>query len=132
MRMLIGLVGTAILLVLSAFEIYHDLIAQQTWPGFTLRSNNVAYVLVPVWVWGAVSLWSQKFWAYLGVIFATMATLLHGLVVATGGANEAILFLLLTPVIAGIGILSKYLPRQMRESTVVALGERTNFSRRVS
>jgi hypothetical protein len=104
--------STLILLFLCAFEIQHDVILNQPWEGFILAANKVVYLLVPFWIFGAVSLWSDKLWSEVGVILATVATLGHGVVTlvgasATGGSTLPWIFLISAPILAYLGLYSK-------------------------
>lgn len=99
MKTLFAGLTTAVFLAMDAFEVYHDLIRDELWPGYGAGGNYVVYVLTPLWLVGAASVWLRRDLAWLGIIVGVLASLAHGLGITIGGHAAGPVFLAAAPVL---------------------------------
>ncbi|MCO5167669.1 MAG: hypothetical protein M9894_15075 [Planctomycetes bacterium] len=87
MRKLAAALVTVLFLALLAYQVHHDLVRQEPWAGHTALSTRLVFVLGPLWLAGAVCVWLRSDLAWFGILPGVLATLVHGVAVAIGGAT---------------------------------------------
>lgn len=102
MSKLFAALASAVFLGLAAFEVYHDLIRAEPWPGYAIAGNYVVFVLAPLWILGAVSVWIPRDLAWMGIFPGAFAALLHGLGTVIGGSALGPMFLVAAPVLIAL------------------------------
>lgn len=100
MRKLAAALVTVLFLALAGYQVHHDLIRQEAWAGHTELSTRLVFLLAPLWLAGAVSVWLRSDLAWFGILPGVLATLAHGVVTAIGGATGlGAVYLALVPVL---------------------------------
>src|SRR5690606_6552112 len=129
MRTPTRLIATLILLFISLFEIRHDLLSGEAWPGFTMFSNNVVFLLVSIWIFGMVSFWFDAEWAFYGKVASIASSLVHGLIIFTGNPaiseGAALIYMLSAPVLGLMLWLLERTPKYVdhaREKSRIEIG----------
>lgn len=99
MKILFAVLASAAFLALAGFEVYHDLVRGEPWPGYAAAGNAVVFVLAPLWLLGAVSVWIPKDLAWLGIFPGILASLMHGLGTTIGQSRIGPVFLAAAPLL---------------------------------
>lgn len=105
-KVLAAMVTTGFL-AMTAFEVHHDLVRREPWPGYALVAGNVVFVLAPFWLAGAITVWTKETWGWLGVIAGCFAAAAHGIGVRVGGSPVGIAFFAAAVVLLLLTALSR-------------------------
>lgn len=102
MKTLFAALASAGFLALAGFEVYHDLVQGEPWPGYAVTGNYVVYLLAPLWLLGAVSVWIPRDLAWLGLLPGVLAALMHGLGTTIGQSSIGPVFLVAAPALLAL------------------------------
>lgn len=94
-----AVLASVVFLGMVGFEVHHDLLRDEPWPGYSVAGNYVVFLLVPPWLLGAASVWIPSDLAWLGIFPGALAALAHGLGTVIGGALGGAAFLVAAPVV---------------------------------
>ncbi len=76
---------TLILVGFAVYEVNLRLIRHVLWPGYENYAVNVVYLLAPLWIAGAVTIWTRSYFPRIFVGIAFFASVVHGILVCAGG-----------------------------------------------
>lgn len=107
MKTLFAVLVTAGFLGMTAFEVHHDLIRREAWPGYAPIAGVVVFLLAPFWLLGAVSVWSRQPWGWAGVAAGAFASVVHGVGVRAGGSMLGAAFILAGPTLIVLSALAR-------------------------
>lgn len=116
MKTLFAALVTAGFLGMTAFEVHHDLIRREAWPGYAPIAGVVVFLLAPCWLLGAVSVWSRQPWGWAGIAAGAFASVAHGVGVRVGGSSLGAAFILAGPTLLVLSALA----RRRRETLTVS------------
>lgn len=114
MRTLLSLLVTAGFLALLAYEVHHDLILREAWPGYALRANAVVFVHAPFWLAGAASVWLRRKAGWVGVLAGAFSLVVHGIGIRLGGSPVGAVFVVAGPVLVIMTALARRAGRAAR------------------
>jgi hypothetical protein len=114
MRTLFAALVTAGFIALLAYEVHHDLIVREPWPGYGLLANAVVILHAPFWLAGAVSVWIRRRVGWIGVIAGASSLVIHGIGVTAGGSQAGALFVVAGPVLLVLTALARRAGRAKR------------------
>lgn len=110
MKTLFAALVTAGFLGMTAFEVHHDLIRREAWPGYAPIAGAVVFLLAPCWLLGAVAVWSRQPWGWAGVVAGAFAAMTHGVGVRAGGSMLGAAFILAGPTLILLSALARRRP----------------------
>jgi hypothetical protein len=93
--------SSLIWIALAAFEAAHDL-SGRTWGVLPRAYDLVGILYVPLWIFSAVGVWRRTGYRTILLLAATLAPVIHGLVIRMVGVPEGLLFFLSGPVLAAL------------------------------
>jgi hypothetical protein len=96
-KLICRLLATVVLLGLVALEVHHDLVARVPWAGYDVKFNLIVFIMAPLWLLGAISLWVPRDLAWMGILTGVLAAFIHGIGVKIGGSMLGAVFIAAAP-----------------------------------